>query len=65
MWKSFSPHTVTSDIGIEYEGAIITEVHLLMSKKNKVEAIHRAFYINNAPNLSNLVATIIIFLEIK
>jgi protein transport protein SEC61 subunit alpha len=64
LWKSFSPFTVTSDRGIEYEGAIITAIHLLMTKKNKVEAIHRAFYRNNAPNLSNLVATIIIFLVV-
>ena len=64
MWKSFSPFTVTSDRGIEYEGALITAVHLLMTKKNKVEAIHRAFYRNNAPNLSNLVATIIVFLVV-
>ena len=64
MWKSFSPFTVTSERGIEYEGAIITAVHLLMSKKNKVEAIHRAFYRNNAPNLSNLVATVIVFLVV-
>jgi protein transport protein SEC61 subunit alpha len=34
MWKSFSPFTVTSDRGIEYEGALITAVHLLMTKKN-------------------------------
>ena len=33
-----------------------------MTKKNKVKAIHRAFYINNPPNLSNLVATFIVFL---
>ena len=64
MWKSFSPFTVTSERGIEYEGAIITAVHLLMTKKNKVEAIHRAFYRNNAPNLSNLVATVIVFLVV-
>ena len=59
-----SPFTVTSERGIEYEGAIITAVHLLMTKKNKVEAIHRAFYRNNAPNLSNLVATVIVFLVV-
>ena len=35
-----------------------------MTKKNKVEAIHRAFYRNNAPNLSNLVATVIVFLVV-
>ena len=50
MRKSFSPFTVQSERGIEYEGAIINAPNLLMMKKNKVEAIHRAFYRNNAPN---------------
>ena len=49
MRKSFSPFTVPSEQGIEYEGAIINAANLLMMKKNKVEAIHRAFYRNNAP----------------
>ena len=51
MRKSFSPFTVPSERGIEYEGAIINAANLLMMKKNKVEAIHRAFYRNNAPFL--------------
>ena len=50
MQKSFNPFTVLSERGIEYEGAIINAANLLMMKKNKVEAIHRAFYRNNAPN---------------
>ena len=50
MRKSFSSFTVPSERGIEYEGAIINAANLLMVKKNKVEAIHRAFYRNNAPN---------------
>ena len=50
MRKSFSPFTVPSERGIEYEGAIINTANLLMMKKNNVEAIHRAFYRNNAPN---------------
>ena len=50
MRKSFSPFTVPSEQRIEYEGAIINAANLLMVKKNKVEAIHRAFYRNNAPN---------------
>ena len=33
MLKSFSPLTIISECGIEYEGAIITTDHLLMAKK--------------------------------
>ena len=50
MRKSFSPFTVPSERGIEYEGAIIKAANLLIMKKNKVEAIHRTFYRNNSPN---------------
>ena len=50
MQKSFNPFTVLSERGIEYEGAIIKSANLLIIKKNKVEAIYRAFYRNNAPN---------------
>ena len=62
IWQSFSPFTVTSDRGVEYEGAIITFIHLLLTKKNKLEAVQRAFYRTGAPNLSNLLATVIVFL---
>ena len=62
IWKSFSPFTVTSERGVEYEGAIIATIHFLITKKNKVEAIQRAFYRANVPNLSNLIATIIVFI---
>lgn len=62
IWKSFSPFTVTSDRGVEYEGAIIATIHFLITRKNITEAIHRAFYRANVPNLSNLVATVIVFI---
>lgn len=61
VWKAFSPFTVTSERGVEYEGAFIAAVHFLITKKNKVEAMHRAFYRANIPNLSNLIATLIVF----
>ena len=37
MRKSFSPFTVPSERGIEYEGAIINAANLLMMKKNKIK----------------------------
>jgi protein transport protein SEC61 subunit alpha len=60
IWKGFSPFTVTSDKGVEYEGALIATIHFLITKKNKVEAIHRAFYRSHVPNLSNFIATIVV-----
>ena len=49
MQKSFSPLTVPSERGIEYEGAIINTANLLMMKKIKskrfielsIEIMHR------------------------
>ena len=49
MRKSFSPFTVPSERGIEYEGAIINPANLLMLKKIKskrfielsIEIMHR------------------------
>lgn len=64
VWKAFSPFTVTSDRGVEYEGAVIASIHFLITKKNKVEAAYRAFYRGNIPNLSNLIATIVVFLVV-
>jgi len=62
VWKAFSPFTVTSERGVEYEGAVVAALHFFITKKNKVEAIHRSFYRANIPNLSNLIATVIVFL---
>ena len=62
MLKSFSHLTIISEWGIwrgyNYHWAFIN------GKKNQFDAIHGAFYRNNAPNLSNLVATVIVFLVV-
>lgn len=58
LWKSFSPMTVTAGGETEFEGCIIAFFHFLIAKSNKFEAIGKAFYRGNAPNLLNLIATI-------
>ena len=35
LWKSFSPVTIRTDQGTEFEGAIIATFHFLLSKPNK------------------------------
>ena len=64
VWKSFSPHTVNYGRGVEYEGAIIATIHLLMSRNDKVRALKEAFYRPNLPNLTNLLATAFIFVVV-
>lgn len=61
LWKCFSPITVRGDQGTEFEGSIIALFHLLISKPNKVSALYQAFYRSSAPNLNNLLATILMF----
>lgn len=61
VWKSFSPATVNTGRGTEFEGAIIALFHLLATRQDKVRALREAFYRQNLPNLTNLMATILIF----
>lgn len=62
IWKAFSPYTVNSARGAEFEGAIIALFHLLMTRSDKARALKEAFYRPNLPNVTNLLATIVIFL---
>lgn len=64
LWRSFSPITIRTEQGTEFEGAIIALFHFLLTKSNKLYALQYAFYRQNAPNLSNLLATVIIILVI-
>ena len=61
VWKSFSPATVNTGRGTEFEGAVIALFHLLATRQDKVRALREAFYRQNLPNLTNLMATILIF----
>ncbi len=62
LWKSFSPITIRTEQGTEFEGAVIALFHFLITKGNKVFALQYAFYRQNAPNLSSLLSTIVIVL---
>jgi len=61
VWKAFSPTTINSGKGTEFEGAVIALFHLLITKADKVRALKEAFYRQNLPNVSNLLATVVIF----
>lgn len=62
IWKSFSPTTINTGRGTEFEGALIALIHLLITRPNKIRALNEAFYRQNLPNLTNLLATVLIFL---
>jgi preprotein translocase SecY subunit len=62
IWKAFSPTTINTGRGTEFEGALIALIHLLVTRSNKLRALKEAFYRSNLPNLTNLIATVLIFL---
>merc|ERR1711920_502897 len=58
IWKSFSPTTMNTGKGTEFEGAVVACFHFLASRTNKLVALKDAFYRSSAPNLTNLFATL-------
>ena len=61
MWKAFSPATINSTKGTEFEGALVALMHLLISRADKGLALREAFFRENLPNVTNLLATVLIF----
>jgi len=61
IWKAFSPTTMNTGRGTEFEGAIVATFHFMASKSDKVLALKEAFYRQSAPNLTNLFATVLVF----
>jgi len=61
VWKAFSPATINTGRGTEFEGGIIALFHLLATRHDKVRALREAFYRQNLPNLMNLLATVFVF----
>ena len=61
IWKAFSPTTINTGRGTEFEGAVVAFFHLLMSRSHKGNALLEAFTRTNLPNLSNLIATAVVF----
>merc|ERR1712205_79445 len=62
IWKAFSPTTMNTGKGTEFEGAVIAFFHLMLTRSDKIGALKDAFYRQSAPNLTNLLATVLVFL---
>lgn len=62
VWKAFSPTTINTGRGTEFEGAIIALFHLLITRTDKPRALKEAFYRQNLPNCTNLLATVFVFI---
>jgi len=61
IWKAFSPTTVNTGRGPEFEGAVISLFHLLFTRSDKFRALKEALYRPHLPNIMNLLATIAVF----
>merc|ERR1711968_284417 len=63
-WKAFSPTTINTGRGTEFEGALIAFFHLLITRSDKIRALKEAFYRQNLPNITNLLATVLVFVVV-
>lgn len=61
VWKAFSPTTINTGRGPEFEGAVIALFHLLFTWNDKSRALKEAFYRERLPNIMNLLATVVVF----
>merc|ERR1712100_100360 len=61
VWKAFSPTTMNTGKGTEFEGAVVALFHLLFTRSGKIMALKEAFYRQNAPNITSLFATVLVF----
>merc|ERR1719329_1254887 len=61
VWKALSPSTMNTGRGPEFEGAIVAFFHMLFTRSDKFTALKDAFYRPNAPNITSLFATVIVF----
>jgi len=64
VWKAFSPFTMNTGRGTEFEGAIIALFQQLLQSPNKMRALRDAFYRPHLPNIINLLATFLVFLVV-
>lgn len=64
IWRAFSPTTINTGRGTEFEGAVIALFHLLITRPDKGRALKEAFWRENLPNCMNLMATVFVFLVV-
>lgn len=64
VWKAFSPTTINTGRGPEFEGAVIALFHILFTWNDKSRGLKEAFYRERLPNIMNLLATAVVFAAI-
>ena len=61
VWKAFSPTTINTGQGPEFDGAIVSLFHLLFTWNDEGWALREAFWRDRLPNVMNLIAAIVVF----
>lgn len=61
IWKALSPKAFNTARGVEFEGCLVSLVHVLFTRKNKWVGLKEVLFRKNLPNLSRLIITIIMF----
>lgn len=61
VWQAFSPYTINTGNGTQFEGAVISLFYLMLTRSDKVRALKEAFYRPGLPNITNLIATVFVF----
>lgn len=64
VWKCFSPFTINTGRGAEFEGALIALFHQLLQQSNKIRALKDAFYRPHLPNIMNILSTVMVFVVV-
>jgi protein transport protein SEC61 subunit alpha len=60
----YAAFLIIQHLGTEFEGSVIALFHLLLTRKDKFRALREALFRSNMPNLSNLIATLAVFLVV-
>jgi len=61
FWQSFSFRVIETAAGPQYQGSIIALFHLLVTRSDKIPALKEAFYRTELANITNLLATLVVF----
>lgn len=62
FWKLFSPITIKTSAGVQFEGIIIAFYHFLIQKRNFFTALKLALFRGHLTNLSSIFITLGLFL---
>lgn len=61
FWKALSPKVFNTARGVEFEGVLVSFVHVMFSRKNKFNALYEVFFRENLPNMYSLLSTLLLF----